>query len=131
MARILIVDENQSHIDIVEEALRQYKHEYKSEWQLSTHAANTMSRALELTKYNNYEMVIVDIMTAKSDSWGFLKEIRKKFPDALKVPIVVLSGVGAVELEYQAVRYGASAWFIKFPPLQHFAREIFKLLLGA
>jgi DNA-binding NarL/FixJ family response regulator len=131
MARILIVDENESHIDLVKEALLQYKNEYVSEWRLAIDTARTLSHGMDLVKRHNYEMIIADILLANTNSWDFLKTVRNRFPQILKTPVVILSEVSAIDLEYQAIRYGASAWFTKFPPIQHFAREIFKLLQGA
>lgn len=130
MARILIIDESESHIEIIREALTKYSDSYISDWKLNLHVAKTANYAQQLLQYHNYEMVIMEVSLAKVDGWELLKLVRNKFPQ-LKVPVVILSPVHAIELEYQAMRHGASLWLVKFPTLQILAKEIYQLLQGA
>lgn len=131
MARILIVDDNSSHLDMMREMLLKFaEHEYKSQWNLAIHTATDASMALDLVKANNYELLVVDVLMAKMNGFEFIREVRKKFPQ-LRVPIVVVSAIDGVELEYQAIRHGASAWFSKPLSPKKFARDIFSLLEGS
>lgn len=131
MARILIVDDNQSHLDMMRDILLKYaQQEYKSHWDLTINTATDANMALELVQQCNYEMLIVDIIMARMNGFEFLKEVRKKFPQ-LEVPVVVVSAVDGVDLEYQSIRHGASAWFQKPLSPKRFARDVFRLLEGS
>lgn len=131
MARILIVDDNQSHLEMMRDMLLKYaEHEYKSQWHLTIHTATDANMAMEMVRINNYELLVVDILMARINGFEFIREVRKKFPQ-LKVPIVVVSAIDGVELEYQSIRHGASAWFQKPLSPKKFARDIFGLLEGS
>lgn len=131
MARILIVDDNQSHLDMMRDILLKYaQKEYKSHWDLIIHTALDANQALDMVQVNNYEMLVVDIAMARMNGFEFIKEVRKKFPQ-LEVPVVIVSAVDGVDLEYQSIRHGASAWFHKPLSPKKFARDIFRLLEGS
>jgi DNA-binding response OmpR family regulator len=106
------------------------KQEYKSDWALAIHTATGADMAMDLVKVNNYELLVVDVLMAKTNGFEFIREVRKKFPQ-LRVPIVVVSAIDGVELEYQSIRHGASAWFSKPLSPKKFARDVFSLLGGS
>jgi DNA-binding response OmpR family regulator len=110
--------------------LKYAQREYKSHWDLVINTATDANIGLELVQQFNYEMLIVDIAMARMNGFEFIREIRKKFPQ-LEVPIVVVSAVDGVDLEYQSIRHGASAWFKKPLSPKKFARDVFKLLEGS
>jgi len=131
MARILIVDDDVSHLDMMRDMLLKFaKQEYKSDWALAIHTATGADMAMDLVKVNNYELLVVDVLMAKTNGFEFIREVRKKFPQ-LRVPIVVVSAIDGVELEYQSIRHGASAWFSKPLSPKKFARDVFSLLGGS
>ncbi len=131
MARILIVDDNLSHLEMMRDILIKYaQKEYKSHWDLVVHIASDANSALPLVQNNNYELLIVDVVMARMNGFEFIHEVRKKFQQ-LTVPIIVVSAVGGIELEYQSIRHGASAWFQKPLSPKKFARDVFKLIEGS
>jgi CheY-like chemotaxis protein len=131
MARILIVDDTQSHLDLMRDILLKYaEKEYRSQWDLIINTAENANIALELVQQFNYEMLIVDIAMARMNGFEFIKEVRKKFPQ-LEVPVVIVSAVDGIDLEYQSIRHGASAWFRKPLSPKKFARDVFRLLEGS
>jgi CheY-like chemotaxis protein len=128
MARILVVDDDDVFKAILEDSLKERATKlYSSRWPLRITSVGDPITALSIVKEHNFELIITDILMAKMSGWEFIKELRKKFPQ-FSTPIVVISAIDAVELEYAAMKHGASAWFSK--PLQHekFSSEIFKLV---
>jgi CheY-like chemotaxis protein len=128
MARILVVDDDAIVLDLVKDILEKYQEqEYHSEFELKVTGVRSAIEALELLKDNQYELIITDILMAKMDGWEFIREIRKKYPQ-FNVPIVVISAVQGVDLEYESMRHGASGWFYKPIRPKEFAREVFRLI---
>jgi len=128
MARILVVDDDKSLLDFIKDILYKYaKTEYKSEWALRVTTVTDAIKALELVKEHNFELIITDILMARMDGWEFIQEIRRKFPQ-FATPIVVMSAIQGVELKYESMRHGASAWFQKPLHPREFAKEVFKLI---
>jgi CheY-like chemotaxis protein len=128
MARVLVVDDDQSLLDFVKEILYKYaKTEYKSDWALRITTVTNAINALEIVKEHNFELIITDILMARMDGWEFIKEIRKKFPQ-FATPIVVISAIEGIDIEYESVRHGASAWFQKPLRPKEFSEEVFKLI---
>lgn len=128
MARILLVDDDAVFRAVLEDILSERAPKlYNSRWSLRITSVGDPITALSLVNEHNFELIITDILMAKMSGWEFIRELRKKFPQ-FSTPIVVISAIEAVELEYAAMKHGASAWFAK--PLQHekFAFEIFKLV---
>ena len=128
MARLMVLDDDPVFRAVLEDILKEYAPKYyKSKWALKFTSVGDPITALGLIKERNFEMIITDVLMAKCDGWEFIKEIRKKFPQ-FETPIVVISAIQGVELEYESMKHGASAWFHK--PLQHekFSSEIFKLI---
>jgi CheY-like chemotaxis protein len=128
MARVLVVDDDTAVLAFVKEILHKYaKTEYKSEWALRVTAVTSALQALSIVKEHNFELIITDILMARMDGWEFIREIRKKFPQ-FETPIVVISAIEGIDLEYESVRHGASAWFQKPLRPKEFCTEVFKLI---
>lgn len=128
VARILVVDDDRTMLEFIRDVLYSYaKHAYKSDWELRVTVANDAIQALEMINDHAYELIITDILMAKMDGWEFIREIRKRFPQ-FDTPIVVISAVEGVELKYESMRHGASAWFQKPLRPKYFAKEVFKLI---
>jgi len=117
MARILIVDDDSVFRAILEDTLREYAPRYyHSKWDLRFTSVGDPITALSLVKEHNFELIITDVLMARMDGYQLIKELRKKFPQ-FDTPIVVISAIQGVELEYESMKNGASAWFHK--PLQY------------
>ena len=128
MARILLVDDDGLFLEMTKDFLEKYSKEfYTSDWELRLTLCSSAISALEVVNEHAFELIITDIMMAKMDGWEFIKEIRKRYPQ-FEVPIVVVSAVKTVDLEYDGMRNGASAWFYKPLHPKEFSKEIFKLI---
>jgi len=128
MARVLVVDDDEFVLKLIEEVLREYaKNEYSSEWDLRVTTVSNAMHALEVIQEHNFELIITDILMARMDGWEFIREIRSKFPQ-FDTPIVVISAIAGVELKYESMRHGASAWFHKPLHPKEFAQAVFKLI---
>ncbi|MCX6010163.1 MAG: response regulator, partial [Chloroflexi bacterium] len=113
MARILIVDDDAVILEMIKDILTKYKEtQYKSVWELDITTVTDPVVALSLIEEHNFELIITDILMAKLDGWELIRQIRKKFPQ-FTVPIVVISAIQGVGLEYESMKHGASAWFHK------------------
>lgn len=128
MARVLIVDDDPGLLQFTEEVIVRYSKEYyESKWPLKVETASNAIKALELVKEYEFELIITDILMARMDGWEFIRELRKRFPQ-FDTPIVVISAIEGVDLQYESMKHGASAWFKKpFSP-KEFAKEVFKLI---
>jgi len=128
MARVLLVDDSPMMLKLLEDVLVKHGAElYNSEWPLQiTLAANAME-ALELFRDNTYELLITDILMSRMDGWEFIRELRKKY-NRSELPIVVCSALDGADLQYEAVRNGASLWFTKPIHPKEFANAVFRLL---
>jgi len=128
MARILLVDDDPVILEMIQDILQKYTKAYSdSEWELKIHTAPDAIKALGMLEEFNYELVVTDILMAKMDGWEFIKQVRERYPQRA-LPIVVLSAVDAVELEYKSMRYGASAWMQKPLRPKEFANQVFNLI---
>jgi two-component system, sensor histidine kinase ChiS len=128
MARVLIVDDDPFILEFLKDLLeKSARKEYISKWDLQIQTARDGSEALSIIKENNYELIITDILMAKMDGFELIKEIRKKFPE-FSTPVIVMSAVQGVDLEYESRKHGASAWFTKPIKIKEFTSKVFTLI---
>jgi len=128
MARILLVDDDPVILEMTQDILNKYADKkWNSEWKLQIHTAPDAIKALSLLEEFNYELIITDILMARMDGWEFIRKVREKYSQ-LDLPIIVLSAIDAVELEYKSMRYGASAWIQKPIRPKTFTNQVFNLI---
>jgi CheY-like chemotaxis protein len=131
MARILIVDADKTFASILKDSLEKTSEtqEYVSTWQLRiTPVENTtQAKAVIDNDKFNFELVILDLQPARLDNWEFIRWLREKYKE-FETPIVVTSSVEGIELEYAAIKNGASIWNSKSTPLDKFVKDMLKLI---
>jgi CheY-like chemotaxis protein len=128
IARILIVDDNNFDLEFISDVIQKYaKERYESEWSLRITKAKDAIEALEVMKEHAFELVITDIRMAKVDGWQLIKEIRKD-KNHSELPIVVVSAIDGVELNYKSKLAGASLWFTKPIRPKDFTEKVFNLI---
>jgi len=128
MARILIIEDDNVSAAILTDTIKQYApKKYTSDWSLRITHTTTAIEALELLKIHDFELVITDILMARVDGWELITEIRKTRTSA-DLPIIVVSAIDGVELEYNSKRVGASLWFTKPINPEEFAEKVFMLI---
>jgi CheY-like chemotaxis protein len=128
MARVLVVDDSQLARELIRDTIMECAATlYKSQWELRFTLVEDAVGALNVIQEHNFELIITDILMAKMDGWELIRQIRKRFPQ-FETPIVVVSAIQGVDLEYECMRHGASAWFSKPIKEKEFAAGIFKLI---
>lgn len=129
MARILIIDPNQADRVIISDLLERYaKEKYQSQWSLRLTAVDKIDRALDVLNQHAFELIIIDVLLAKASYYEFLHTVRQTHQQS-DLPIVVLSSIDGIDLEYKCKREGASLWFTKPVHPKDFAEKIFNLIL--
>jgi CheY-like chemotaxis protein len=128
MARLLIVDDNRVDMQMLKDAIIYNKDKfYDSNYGLTIHEARDGIEALEIMEMHHYELIITDIIMAKLSGWEFIRKVREKHSQA-ELPIIVVSAIDGVELEYNAIKNGASAWFTKPIKEKEFSKQVFDLI---
>ncbi len=112
--RVLIVEDEKILSKILKE-----KFEEKG-WSVKT--AFDGGEALEMLKEDGIDVVLLDLLLPIKDGFEVLKEIRND-PVHKNLPILVLSNLGGKDEIHEAMRLGATDFFVK---TQHSLAEIAK-----
>lgn len=109
--KILIVDDESTICQILETRLtiRGYQ----------IYTVGDGEQALEVFKYENPDLVILDVMLPKLDGYGVCRELRKES----NVPIIMLTALGDISDRVMGLEFGADDYIIKpFSPKELEAR---------
>ena len=131
MARIAVIDDDPLICAMLKDLLEKTdKSTYNSEWKITVTTIPNAIEALKIFEAGfNFELIVTDVLMARIDGWTLIKELRKKYTQAM-LPIIVISAIDGMELEYQSIRAGASAWFTKPIDLKRFCDVAFNLIAG-
>ena len=102
MARVLVVDDEPRIVSFVSRALNASG--------FTTDGATEGSRALELARTGNYELIILDLMMPRVDGMSFLRTLMAERPQQR---VLVLSAISDVETKVAALELGASDYMPK------------------
>jgi len=94
MEKILIVEDNKSMREMLENILTEKKYSVKS--------AADVSTALLLLKKEYFSVIISDLQLPDMDGLSFFKKVKN-----LKIPFIILTAYGSVEKAVKAIREGA------------------------
>ena len=94
MEKILVVEDNKSMREMLENILTEKKYSVKSTADVST--------ALLLLKKEYFSVIISDLQLPDMDGLSFFKRVKN-----LKIPFIILTGYGSVEKAVKAIREGA------------------------
>jgi DNA-binding NtrC family response regulator len=100
MARILLIDDDQTLLTALHAVFEQARHAIKVD------TATTAEQALRLIHLTDYDTIVSDFNMSGLNGIEFLKECKTVQPD---IPIILLTGYGTYELEETALREGAYA----------------------
>jgi DNA-binding NtrC family response regulator len=100
MARILLIDDDQSLLTALRAASEDAKHP------IMVDTATTAEYALRLIENTDYNTIVSDFCMPGLNGIDFLKECKARRPD---IPVVLLTGYGTKELETEALKEGAYA----------------------
>lgn len=96
MSKILVIDD--------ERAIRNTLKEILSYEKYSVELAENAKQALELTKINEYDVILCDIKMPEMDGLELLPLLLENHPD---VPVVMISGHGNIDTAVEAIKKGA------------------------
>ncbi|MFP4379702.1 MAG: response regulator [Candidatus Sumerlaeia bacterium] len=105
MARILIIDDDESVRDVLEYILTESGHEVEQ--------ADDGTTGLDRFHDKRYDLIITDILMPEKEGIEMIREIRQLDPD---IRIIAISGGGSLHAEEYlnfAVKFGASATLTK------------------
>lgn len=91
-----------------------------------TEEASAIDALERLTRGEEFEVVVTDVMMAKMDGWEFLDRIRKDLQlGDLTLPVIVISAhFDSDKLRAEAFRRGASATYTKAEPLSRLINAV-------
>lgn len=102
--KLLIVEDEQDIRELYSEILRGEGYEVTEAWDGEVGLKTALS--------GRFDIILLDVMLPKVDGLKILKEIKKK-PELSKIPIILLTNLGADAVIKEAFTLGAEAYVIK------------------
>jgi len=103
--RILVIDDEQSMCDLLEEGLSRQGYEVKT--------VTSPTPALEQIRDHDFDAVITDVKLGEHDGIALCEQLLQQRPD---VPVIVMTAFGSMESAVAAIRAGAYDFISK--PIQ-------------
>ncbi|MGB1660947.1 MAG: sigma-54-dependent transcriptional regulator [Planctomycetota bacterium] len=119
-ARILIVDDQASHAEILSDALAAVGHD--------CYVATTIEEARDLLRKNGADIVITDLVLGDRDGLDLIREAQAIDPF---IAVVVVTGHGTVETAVEAMQLGAVDYLRKPVDLAGLRIRVNRALEGA
>lgn len=102
---ILLIDDDEDDYIIVKDLLSDIKHtKFNVEWE------SDYEQALEKIRQESYDVYLIDYRLGEKNGLDLLKEAVHM---GCQSPIIMLTGQGYPEVDYEAMRMGASDYMIK------------------
>ena len=95
-ANLLIVDDDASTLASLSRAFRLAGHEAT--------VCDNASRALDLAKADNFDLIFSDVVMPGKDGLSFLEDLRSL---GVSTPVVMMSGQAHIEMAVHATKLGA------------------------
>ena len=102
--KLLIVEDEQDIRELYSEILRDEGYEVTEAWDGEVGLKTALS--------GRFDIILLDVMLPKVDGLKILKEIKKK-PELSKIPVILLTNLGADAVIKEAFTLGAEAYVIK------------------
>lgn len=102
MAKVLVVDDEESVRRIIGIQLRRLGHE--------THEAGDGTEAVEILKTANFDTLITDLKMPQMDGLELLQYVRKKYP---QIPVIMITAHGTIDTAVEAMKRGAFDYITK------------------
>ena len=110
MAKILIVDDLPTEVHLMREAISKLGH--------TTLVAVDGEQALEMTKRENPDLVLLDVVLPRMDGFQVCRKIKKD-PQTAKIPVILVSSKTQESDKFWGLKQGASAYICKpFDPAE-------------
>ena len=100
--KILVVEDNESMLDLIETTLRQDN--------FIIDRAGDGEIALEKVKQNKYDLIILDIILPKKDGFAIIVSLRAL---GNKTPVLAISSNNLVDTRIKAINLGADDFLVK------------------
>ena len=102
--KVLVIDNYQALLKIYAAMME------KAGFYVATDA--TGDDAMSVTKKNNPDVIILDVLLPRRTVWEILAELKKD--DATKnIPVIMVSNIGSTSREIEAKDAGAEAYMVK------------------
>src|SRR3989304_639501 len=102
MSQILVVDDEELFLIQIQEVLQKDGHE--------VYTARSGMDALDRFRVGGFDLVITDLKMPGMDGLQLLQEIRNHSP---KLPVIMMSGQGTIDLAVSAIKEGAVDFLVK------------------
>ncbi len=116
--KILVVDDNPIVTEALEDVLKRKGYD-------EVITVNSGKKALQLLEKEKPDLILLDIVMPKMNGIETLKEIKKIAPD---LGIIMMTGLGSTELEYEARQMGVTDFLHKELGLEIFLKTVAKVL---
>lgn len=101
-ARVLIVDNDQSHAEVVAESLERVG--------FACDVATSGTEGAQRIESNQYDVIITDLVMNDIDGLGILARAKQELPDA---EVILITGHGTIPSAVQAMQQGAFNYLLK------------------
>jgi len=119
MAKILVIDDQESMRSIISQMLRDKGH------QVTT--ADDGEQGLELFKQDTYDLVLADVNMPGIDGFELLRTVKSDHPTT---PVILLTGVNEDAAQYVGKEYKADGVIKKPFQIEDTVKEIEKVISG-
>lgn len=102
MSRILVVDDEERVMESIRSALD--PDEYECHW------VENGIKALTVIEEQEFDLVLTDLMMPKVNGLDVVRSLRAKAP---KIPIIVMTAYGSIDIAVEAMRLGAEDFLSK------------------
>ena len=104
MSKILIVDDLPTEVQLMQSAIANLGH--------STMVATDGEQALDLTRRENPDLVLLDVVLPRMDGFQVCRKIKKD-PQTAKIPVILISSKTQDSDKFWGIKQGASAYICK------------------
>ena len=104
MARVLIVDDNQTMAELISRVV-----ELRGHMPLIAHSGR---QALEVVAEQGPDLMLLDLMMPDMDGMETLRRLRA-MPSGHKLPVIVVSALEEEDVQQQVIRAGGNAYLQK------------------
>lgn len=105
MSKVLIVEDDQYIREMYALILKKAGHEVTE--------SPDGSAGLAEASQGGFDVILLDLMMPQMDGLTFLKEMKRKAPNAKNGPIIIMSNLAYNEAKDEAMQLGATDFFVK------------------
>lgn len=115
MIRVLHIDDNRDHLELVKHKLSRLTEDLDLEW------AESAEEAFECLERSSYECILSDYQMPGTNGLAILQRLRES---GVRIPFIFLTGQGNEEVAAQALRSGADDYYTKQQTFAHYERLV-------